>query len=117
MKRLDPKVILLFYVDSLIAVIFLAVGFGLLFGLALRDVFKEIPLEEIGERLQIPGFAIFLVQNWWIIPILAAIIGYVWSYLRYRFYRYELRDDGFRIEHGVIYKKYVTMSLRAHSKM
>ena len=109
MKRLDPKAIWLFYVDSLIAVVSVVIGFVLLFEIALKGVFEDIPLEKIAKEFQIPGLIIFLVENWWIIPIFIAIIGYLWSYLRYRFYKYELRDDGFRKEYGVIYKKYVTI--------
>lgn len=37
------------------------------------------------------------------------IIVYIWAMLSYRFYRYELREDGFRKEYGVIAKKYVTI--------
>jgi len=43
-----------------------------------------------------------------IIPILL-IIFYVWARLSYRFYRYELREDCFRKEHGVVWKKYVSI--------
>lgn len=42
-------------------------------------------------------------------PVLGAIIAYVWAKLTYDNYWYELRDDGFRKEHGVIWKKYVTI--------
>ena len=34
---------------------------------------------------------------------------YIWARLAYRFYKYELREEGFRKEHGVIYKRYVTI--------
>jgi uncharacterized membrane protein YdbT with pleckstrin-like domain len=33
----------------------------------------------------------------------------LWARLSYRCYRYELRDEGIRIERGVIWKKYVTI--------
>ena len=105
MKRLDPKAVWLFYSNSLTAIIFFAIVFVFFSVVAVRD----FPLEEIARELQVSGYVIFLVQNLWIIFVLLAIIGYVWSYLTYRFYKYELRDDGFRKEHGVIYKKYVTI--------
>lgn len=44
-----------------------------------------------------------------IIAILLIILLFVWAKLSYRFYKYELTDDGFRKELGVIYKKYVTI--------
>jgi len=37
------------------------------------------------------------------------ILLYVWARLAYCFYGYELREDGFRKEYGVIYKRYVTI--------
>ena len=37
------------------------------------------------------------------------LLLYVWARLSYKFYRYELTDDGFKKELGVIYKKYVTI--------
>ena len=44
-----------------------------------------------------------------VILILLVILLYVWAKLSYRFYRYELSEDGFKKELGVIYKKYVTI--------
>lgn len=41
--------------------------------------------------------------------VLCLILTYVWARLSYRFYRYELTEDGFRKERGVISKKYVTI--------
>lgn len=53
----------------------------------------------------IPGFIIF----WWVFVIAILILNFIWAKLTWRFYKYELRDDGFRKEHGVIWKKYVTI--------
>ena len=41
--------------------------------------------------------------------VLFLIFLYVWARLAYRFYRYELREEGFRKEFGVVYKRYVTI--------
>ena len=43
------------------------------------------------------------------IILLFATLLFFWAKLSYRFYKYELTDDGFRKELGVIYKKYVTI--------
>jgi len=43
-----------------------------------------------------------------LIPVLL-ILAYVISRLKYHFYYYELREDGFRKELGIIWKKYVTI--------
>ncbi len=47
----------------------------------------------------------------WTLLILIVFIGfcYLWAKLTYKFYKYELTDQGFRKESGVIYKKYVTI--------
>lgn len=51
-----------------------------------------------------------LLFKWWLIIILAFLIfSWIWARWTYHFYRYELRDDGFRKESGVIWKKYVTI--------
>jgi len=45
---------------------------------------------------------------WLIIPAFLVIL-WIWAKLTYRYYLYELTEDGFRKEHGVIWKKYVTI--------
>ena len=41
--------------------------------------------------------------------IFLVIISFIWSRLMYKYYLYEVRDDGFRKEQGVISKKYTTI--------
>lgn len=41
--------------------------------------------------------------------MLMVVLKYFWAVLTYKNYKYELRPDGFRKEHGVIWKKYVTI--------
>jgi uncharacterized membrane protein YdbT with pleckstrin-like domain len=52
-------------------------------------------------------------SSWFLIVFLVflclIIFMFIWSKLTYRFYRYELTENGFRKELGVIYKKYVTI--------
>src|SRR4030042_4370878 len=52
-----------------------------------------------------------LLSNFWGIAasVFLIILWVVWAKLAYNFYRYELREDGFRKELGVIWKKYVTI--------
>ena len=50
----------------------------------------------------------FLNWLWLVIPAIL-IFFWVWAKLTYYFYKYELRDDGFRKELGVIRKKYITI--------
>ncbi len=41
--------------------------------------------------------------------IFFALFCYIWARLTYRFYLYDLTEQGFQKEYGVIYKKYVTI--------
>lgn len=45
----------------------------------------------------------------WIIglPVLLIIFSYLWAHLAYPRYGYEISEEGFRFEHGVIYKSSV----------
>jgi uncharacterized membrane protein YdbT with pleckstrin-like domain len=37
------------------------------------------------------------------------VAAFIWAKLTYHFYRYELTEEGFRMDLGVIFKKYVTI--------
>jgi uncharacterized membrane protein YdbT with pleckstrin-like domain len=53
-------------------------------------------------------FVPYLDELAWVV-LISLIIKYVWAYLSWMFYKYELREDGFRKEHGIIWKKYVSI--------
>ncbi len=59
-----------------------------------------------GQPVNPLAFMWFAVKT---VVALLLILSYIWARLSYRFYRYELRDNGFRKESGVIYKSYVTI--------
>lgn len=105
MKQLDPKAVWLFYFSWLIGILFIGIVFVWIFGFILQD----LPVDEIRRELDMPWFILFFIAYWWLILIILAVLGYIWAQLSWHFYRYELRDDGFRKEHGVIWKKYVTI--------
>lgn len=46
---------------------------------------------------------------WYLLMIAYIVIVYVWARLSYRFYLYELTENGFKKESGIIYKRYVTI--------
>lgn len=48
---------------------------------------------------------------WWmlVIFILFVIFCWFWAKLTYRFYGYQLTDDAFKKEYGVIWKKYISI--------
>ena len=92
MEKLDPKAVWIFFFQ------FLGVGLAL----TLILVYFFWMLTEVIKF----GF------GWWIIILLVVIWlfgSYGWAKLTYYFYRYELTNDGFRKEKGVIWKKYVTI--------
>ena len=95
MKKLDPKAVWLFFFSFVSKLLFLVLIFGLYFGF--------IIFELSGGSLL--GFAGLLL----LIAIALLIFLFVWAKLTYKFYRYELTDDGFRKELGVIWKKYTTI--------
>ncbi len=98
MQQLDPKAVWSFFI-SLILRWFLALIF---LGVWLSAVFSGTT--DGGDEFSFG----FLKWLWIMIPALL-IFFWIWAKLIYRFYRYELREDGFRKEHGVIWKKYVTV--------
>lgn len=96
MRQLDPKAVWLFFISFILRWFVL---FGFLAGYFSVYLFG-LGIEEVSLR----SFYWLLV----IIPILL-ILFWIWAKLTYRFYRYELIENGFRKELGVIWKKYVTI--------
>lgn len=105
MKQLDPKAVWLFFFNSSIGIIFLTLLLWFFFNIFLR----ANELEKILQVVGLPGI-ISIFNFWWIVILFLVLVYYMWANLTYHFYRYELREDGFRKEHGVIWKKYVTIS-------
>lgn len=89
MKQLHPRAFWLFFTRSLLITIFVVFGFF--------------------------AWALFLTRFELFFPILPLAVGiglvlaFIWAWLSYHFYRYELSTDGFKKELGVIYKRYVTI--------
>ena len=54
------------------------------------------------------GFVFIATWFWGIVLLLFSAL-FAWAKLSYHFYRYELTEDGFQKELGVIWKKYVTI--------
>jgi uncharacterized protein len=53
-----------------------------------------------------PFYVIFLVV---MVIFLLIVFSFLQAWLTYKFYLYELREDGFRKENGIIWKRYVTI--------
>ncbi len=96
MQKLHPRAVWLFFVSSFFRWLFLAIILG---------IWTVTAVSEISDDISLMGYI------GWIIAFVCVFAGllYVWARLTYRFYFYELREDGFRQELGVITKKYVTI--------
>lgn len=96
MKKLHPQAVWLFFISLLLRwfFLFLFLGINLIF---LFSGFN-------GEIIVISYIVWFLI-----IIFILIVLNYIWAKLSYHFYLYELREDGFRKESGVITKKYVTI--------
>src|SRR3989344_5717005 len=96
MKQLDPKVIWMFFIQYVLAWIFLV-------------ILLAVPLIVAYFSSEGKDVSVVMYVGWWLGPILLLPLFFVWAKLTYKFYKYELRDNGFRKESGVISKRYVTI--------
>jgi len=85
-RKLDPKAVWVFFLNV----------FGIIIGLTLI--------------LGINVWVIFGFRPWvFLLPLIGIGLAYGWAVLSYNAYRYELTQEGFKKESGVIWKKYVTI--------
>ncbi len=96
MQKLNPKVVWLFFVKFLFAGLFpvIILFFYLVGGL--------LDAKVMGMRL---GYL------WWVLLafILFIVFCWIWAKLTYRFWAYQLSENAFKKEHGVIWKKYISI--------
>ncbi|MBU2082047.1 PH domain-containing protein [Patescibacteria group bacterium] len=101
MKQLDPKAVWSFFFGSILRWFFIII-FPSIWGIAI--------LSGLNKRTNNGGDFSFGFFNWlWVVIPIFLVLCFIWAKLTYYFYRYELREDGFRKEHGVVWKKYVTI--------
>ncbi len=94
MQQLDPKAVWLFFIGS-VASLFISLA-----------VLTIVLINLIIFASQM--FQLNFLYGLIFIPIIL-VLKYFWAVFTYKNYKYELRADGFRKEHGVISKKYVTI--------
>lgn len=99
MQQLDPKAVWLFFISFLFR--------GLLYLIVVAYIVFAGLFTATSAEADAP-FSGLLKFYWLIIPVYIVFV-YVWARLSYNYYRYELTDDGFRKELGIIWKKYVTI--------
>ncbi|MBU1130263.1 PH domain-containing protein [Patescibacteria group bacterium] len=91
-QQLDPKAVWLFFLRSIFVFLFISIWIGFGFIATLTESSESSVLGIV--------LVIFLV---------VLVFSFIWAKLTYHFYRYELTEEGFRKELGVIFKKYVTI--------
>jgi uncharacterized membrane protein YdbT with pleckstrin-like domain len=101
MKQLSPRSVWMFFIQDIFGFVFLFFFVFIFFGFTFITIF----LEKTGILDSLPTAAILII----VFLIILTIFSYFWARLQYKFYKYELREDGFRKESGVILKKYVTI--------
>lgn len=99
MKQLDPRAVWLFFFTNLM------LGMGVVLGLIFAGVGFLVASTEDGQALELMPFILLGL----LMILLYVAAAFVWAKLSWHYYRYELREDGFRKEHGVIWKRYITI--------
>lgn len=99
MKQLDPKSQIWFFLSNLLASVFLMFVLFLLFLTTIS--YRTDVLDFVNDH--IGWIIIFFIAGF----LLLVILSYVIAYLTYKFYKYELTDECFKKEQGIIWKKYV----------
>ncbi len=98
LKQLDPKVIWAFFLRFIIPFIVI------LFFPVLMIIIPLLDPTAVHD-LNMEALLMFSVA----ILLLGLPFSYVWAKLTYKYYRYELAEEDFRKELGVVFKKYTTI--------
>jgi len=103
MKQLHPRAIWLFFFSRVIGFVFFGV-FIAFQGAAVLGIIINNTIKSAG------NFWTTSFLSWFIfIFIISVVVAYIIARLTYHFYRYELTEDGYRAERGIIWKKYITI--------
>lgn len=120
MKQLHPRAVWLFWFGNFTLLFFLSIFLSpFLYSIVqvlsafLRggvEVETGVLSLEYQSKFEVSTFFSDLFGTWLIIVILLFIVTYVWARLQYHYYRFELREEVFYKEYGVIYKRNVSIS-------
>lgn len=102
-KQLHPRAIWLFFFGSNESV----VTFILL--IALIAVYFPSVIVLFRNIITVKDYSKVIFWSAMVFAMLAIIANYILARLSYHFYRYELTENSFRKEYGIIFKKYVTI--------
>lgn len=107
MEKLHPKSIWLFFFSFLLRGLVIFIFFSFWAG----PFFAVIFLKDRGivTEQDVLGFIPSMLGLWLIFFALYILICYIWANLTYKYWKYELAEDAFKKESGVIWKKYVSV--------
>ncbi len=118
MQKLHPKAVWLFFVQFIIRgfIVFLFVSLWLL-PFFLTFVFKGATITVMNETKYYPptepeierGYLSLTFFLYIVFIIVYVVFCWIWAKLTYRYWKYELAEDAFKKECGVIWKKYVSI--------
>lgn len=101
MQQLNPKAVWLFFTHTIaLSIVLIIFSSGII-----SSIISEFILAKASDDVYVGGWLLVFI----VIVVIFIIIAFVWAKLSYNNFRYELRDDGFRKESGVIYKKYTSI--------
>ncbi len=96
MKKLNPRAVWLFFINYL----FRFSGFYVLMFIYTFSLESQLRRAGIDPKLNV-----YIILG----AIVLLVLLFVWAMLARHFYRYELSENGFKSEQGVLSKKYVTI--------
>lgn len=99
-QHLDPRAKWLFFLNYIVLV-------GLLFGSFVTSVIL-IWMDEANDGIFVFPIGLVLLYSFGVV-VVSSLATAVWANLSYRYFLYELTEDTFRKEHGIINKHYVSI--------
>jgi uncharacterized protein len=103
-KQLDKKAVWFFFLQNMIGYFFVFVFIGgWLLMMFMSLLFGNTNIDFSSIAIMFFSFTVFCMF------VIVPVISYIVAVLSYKNYTYELTEDCFRKEHGIIWKKYVSI--------
>lgn len=114
MQKLHPRAVWIFFFRFLFTEFLLVLAFGFPIIVAIigniAEKNKKLPPAIRLNSWEIINNSLIDLLIWIILVFVGLLIfDYIWARLSYYFYRYQLTEHSFRSEHGVIWKRYVSI--------
>ncbi len=108
MEKLHPRSVWMFFFRCLLVYLWLAVFFSFMIVVIIMNGVQDKEVEIEGGFQRVIDFEGFW---WWAVLIFIGlmILSYIWARLSYHFWRYELTENAYKAERGIIWKRYVSI--------